>query len=456
MRLTVLCVCGTLVAFLSLSRTRAEEGIPLEDRGFGPCLATFRPVGACKPGEHDSTCPYHISLPPLDVHLPLHFLGLENIMQDLQNLKDSVDELREMCADCTGGRAGRNCGKQSERELKGGKNMHEDKTLEENDGDFKHECGKDSGNDHLNTKHISENKLNFMSNKNITATLEPPKKHLPESADKSEDNSLKETELYLVSSHEKTSTSDQATTNSDQIQKNKTIRDCSDHMLRGRSRSGVYMVTPDLRSSSFQVYCDMELDGGGWTLLQRRQDGRVSFNRTWVEYRAGFGVLDGGDFWLGNNKIHPLTRDRDMELRVELEDFQGVTGHAQYEYFRVASERLRYRLTVGGYSGTAGDALRFSKTYDHNNRAFTTPDRDNDRYPSGNCGAYYSSGWWFDACMAANLNGRYYTAGRYKGVRDGIFWGTWHNISSEYYPTNERQSFKSVRMMIRPKSFGSH
>uniref|UniRef100_A0A3Q2DV65 Fibrinogen like 2 n=1 Tax=Cyprinodon variegatus TaxID=28743 RepID=A0A3Q2DV65_CYPVA len=234
------------------------------------------------------------------------------------------------------------------------------------------------------------------------------------------------------------------------------IRDCSDHMLRGRSRSGVYMVTPDLRSSSFQVYCDMELDGGGWTLLQRRQDGRVSFNRTWVEYRAGFGVLDGGDFWLGNNKIHPLTRDRDMELRVELEDFQGVTGHAQYEYFRVASERLRYRLTVGGYSGTAGDALRFSKTYDHNNRAFTTPDRDNDRYPSGNCGAYYSSGWWFDACMAANLNGRYYTAGRYKGVRDGIFWGTWHNISSEYYPTNERQSFKSVRMMIRPKSFGSH
>ncbi|XP_038155832.1 uncharacterized protein LOC119793002 isoform X1 [Cyprinodon tularosa] len=236
----------------------------------------------------------------------------------------------------------------------------------------------------------------------------------------------------------------------------KAIRDCSDHMLRGRTRSGVYMVTPDLRSSSFQVYCDMELDGGGWTLLQRRQDGRVSFNRTWVEYRAGFGVLDGGDFWLGNNKIHPLTRDRDMELRVELEDFQGVTGHAQYEYFRVASERLRYRLTVGGYSGTAGDALRFSKTYDHNNRAFTTPDRDNDRYPSGNCGAYYSSGWWFDACMAANLNGRYYTAGRYKGVRDGIFWGTWHNISSEYYPTNERQSFKSVRMMIRPKSFGSH
>ncbi|KAM3609648.1 uncharacterized protein V6R79_018148 [Siganus canaliculatus] len=230
------------------------------------------------------------------------------------------------------------------------------------------------------------------------------------------------------------------------------MRDCSDYLLRGHRRSGVYLVTPDLRSRSFPVFCDMKQDEGGWTLLQRRHDGSVSFNRTWAEYRSGFGELDGGEFWLGNNMIHLLTRDRDMVLRVELEDYNGVMEYAEYEQFRVASERIRYRLSVGKYSGTAGDALRFSKSYDHNNRMFTTPDRDHDRYPSGNCGAYYSSGWWFDACMAANLNGRYYT-GKYKGVRDGIFWGTWHNISSESYPTSERQSFKAVRMMIRPKGF---
>nr|XP_019934055.1 PREDICTED: mucin-5AC-like isoform X1 [Paralichthys olivaceus] len=229
-------------------------------------------------------------------------------------------------------------------------------------------------------------------------------------------------------------------------------RDCSDHLLRGETSSGVYLVTPDIRSRSFSVLCDMELEGGGWTLLQRRHDGSVSFNRTWAEYRSGFGELHGGEFWLGNNMIHLLTRDRDMVLRVELEDFDGVTEHAEYAQFRVASERLRYRLTVGGYSGTAGDALRFSRSYDHNHRPFTTPDRDNDRYQSGNCGAYYSSGWWFDACMAANLNGRYYV-GKYRGVRDGIFWGTWPNISTEYFPTSDRGSFKSVRMMTRPKGF---
>ncbi|CAN9499194.1 unnamed protein product [Ophioblennius macclurei] len=230
------------------------------------------------------------------------------------------------------------------------------------------------------------------------------------------------------------------------------MRDCSDHLLRGVTESGVYLVTPDLRSRSFPVFCDMEREGGGWTVLQRRLDGSVSFNRSWAEYQSGFGELRGGEFWLGNSMIHLLTRERDMMLRVELQDFDGVEEYAEYALFRVGSERLRYKLTVGGYSGTAGDALRFNKQYDHNNRAFTTPDRDHDRYPSGNCGAYYSSGWWFDACMAANLNGRYYV-GSYKGVRDGIFWGTWHNISTEYYPTNDRQSFKKVRMMIRPKGF---
>ncbi|KAK0141902.1 Fibroleukin [Merluccius polli] len=227
-------------------------------------------------------------------------------------------------------------------------------------------------------------------------------------------------------------------------------RDCSDYLHRGHQSSGLHMVTPDPRYRPFPALCDMESHGGGWTVIQRRQDGSVSFNRTWAEYRDGFGEMSGGEFWLGNEKIHFLTRARDMVLRVELEDFEGVREHAEYGQFRVASERQRYRLSVGGYSGSAGDALRFSKHYDHHNRAFTTPDRDHDRYLSGNCGAYYSSGWWFDSCMAANLNGRYYV-GKYKGVRDGIFWGTWYNISSEYYLTNDRLSFKTVTMMIRPK-----
>lgn len=203
-------------------------------------------------------------------------------------------------------------------------------------------------------------------------------------------------------------------------------------------------------NKAFSVFCDMKSSGGGWTLIQHRFDGSISFNRTWDDYKHGFGNLKG-EFWLGNDKIHWLTSTQAMVLRIELEDLDGIKEYAQYDHFHVANESQHYRLTIEGYSGTAGDAMRYSKMFNHNKKNFTTPDRDNDQYTSGNCGAYYSSGWWFDACMAANLNGKYYET-KYKGVRNGIFWGTWHNISAEYYLTLDRQSFKTVRMMIRPRT----
>ena len=40
-------------------------------------------------------------------------------------------------------------------------------------------------------------------------------------------------------------------------------------------------------------------------MFQRRQDGKVNFNRKWTEYRDGFGDLNG-EFWLGNDHIHDI------------------------------------------------------------------------------------------------------------------------------------------------------
>lgn len=41
----------------------------------------------------------------------------------------------------------------------------------------------------------------------------------------------------------------------------------------------------NLFSLCLKAFCDMETEGGGWTLLQKRFDGHVDFHRTWQEYK---------------------------------------------------------------------------------------------------------------------------------------------------------------------------
>ncbi|KAL8212562.1 UNVERIFIED_CONTAM: hypothetical protein K2H54_050743 [Gekko kuhli] len=226
-------------------------------------------------------------------------------------------------------------------------------------------------------------------------------------------------------------------------------RDCADIHKQGIQDSGIYTIQPIPLRQPFEAYCDMVTDGGGWTVIQRRQDGAVDFNRTWQEYRQGFGSLQG-EHWLGNEHLHSLTRLGQHILRIELEDWHGVKRHAIYRKFKVASEANKYRLTAREYQGSAGNALSYSRNYNHDHKCFTTWDSDNDNYPMGNCGTYYGAGWWFDSCLAANLNGKYHR-GRYSGVTSGIYWGTWYILIDKR--TNQKYSFKKVEMKTRPLSF---
>ena len=166
----------------------------------------------------------------------------------------------------------------------------------------------------------------------------------------------------------------------------------------------------------------METDGGGWTVFQRRQDGSVDFYRYWTDYENGFGDLTG-EFWLGLSKIHRLTKEGSNTLRVDLGDFEGNTRYANYSTFSISDGSTEYILTVGGYSGTAGDAL--INNFNLNGMKFSTRDNDNDNWSGWNCAVGHTGAWWFKDCFRSHLNGPYYTNPTGAGKWNGIIWNDW-------------------------------
>ncbi|XP_041463842.1 fibrinogen C domain-containing protein 1-like [Lytechinus variegatus] len=170
--------------------------------------------------------------------------------------------------------------------------------------------------------------------------------------------------------------------------------DCADIQARGANVSGVYAIYPGKQTN---VYCDMETDGGNWTVFQRRTDGSQNFNRNWSDYKTGFGSISS-EHWLGNDIIHQLSSQRNYELRVDLEGFKGNTLYANYDTFRIDNETLGYLLTVSGYSGNTGDTLWY-----HNGRTFLTPDMNSQ------CARDYRVGWWYGPvghCFTVDNNGK--------------------------------------------------
>lgn len=125
-------------------------------------------------------------------------------------------------------------------------------------------------------------------------------------------------------------------------------KSCADFYKSGQRKSGVYKIKPD-GLGPFDVFCDQKTAGGGWTVIQKRLDGSVNFNRVWKDYKNGFGNLNG-EFWLGLDKIHRLTKTKN-KVRVELQDWSGNSAYAEYSFFAVASEKTKYKMSLGSYYG---------------------------------------------------------------------------------------------------------
>lgn len=166
--------------------------------------------------------------------------------------------------------------------------------------------------------------------------------------------------------------------------------DCEDALNKGFTKSGVYSIKPKASLRPFQAWCDMESEGGGWTLIQTRFDGLVDFYRTWKEYRNGFGSADS-EHWLGNNFIRHITENNDYELKIELTGFEeNEFALAKYSPFQIGSEDEKYKLNIGNFTSDDGIADSFSG---QNGYMFTTKDSDNDVWPQ-NCADLGHGAWW--------------------------------------------------------------
>ncbi|XP_069107650.1 microfibril-associated glycoprotein 4-like isoform X1 [Argopecten irradians] len=206
--------------------------------------------------------------------------------------------------------------------------------------------------------------------------------------------------------------------------------DCQQMLQAGYTQSGVYTISVTGKDLT-PVWCDMETDGGGWTVFQRRIDNTTDFYRDWAEYRDGFGDAHH-DYWLGNDKLHLLTSPAgSTELRIDMGDFEGHTAYAKYSSFSIGDAHDKYRLTVSGYTGTAGDSFAGR----HSGHRFYTKD-DDDTY---GCSVVYHGAWWYNTCHDSNLNGEY-LGGAHSAYARGVVWDSWKGYL---------YSLKSTKMMIR-------
>uniref|UniRef100_A0A7N6A1P8 Fibrinogen C-terminal domain-containing protein n=1 Tax=Anabas testudineus TaxID=64144 RepID=A0A7N6A1P8_ANATE len=169
-------------------------------------------------------------------------------------------------------------------------------------------------------------------------------------------------------------------------------------------------------------YCDMDSSGGGWTVFQRRMDGTVNFYRPWDYYKFGFGD-PAGEYYLGLDNIHYLTKQRHYGLRVNMQDFNGNKCNG-------------YKLQVSEFiNGGAGDALTY-----HNGQKFSTFDKDQDP-DSRNCARLYLGAFWYNECHNANPTEVYHWGADGTIFAVGVSWYQWKG--HDYF-------LKSISMKIRP------
>ena len=176
----------------------------------------------------------------------------------------------------------------------------------------------------------------------------------------------------------------------------------------------------------------------GWIIIQRRINASVSFERSWDEYAAGFGDVDG-NFWLGLEAIHNLTAAQPMSLQIDIVPFNISAVSIPYQQIQVGDAASEYLLTIT--SNTSGHTSLYTSLNFHSGCKFSTSDNDNDEKPNTNCAEFHRAGWWFSNCVSMHLNGVYGIATRRTQLH--VYMHAYFLSSDTYEP------IRTVTMKIR-------
>ncbi|XP_052265849.1 neurogenic locus notch homolog protein 2-like isoform X3 [Dreissena polymorpha] len=184
--------------------------------------------------------------------------------------------------------------------------------------------------------------------------------------------------------------------------------DCSDLLNRNSVvQSGVYYITTPVSHTKIQVFCDMDTDGGGWTVFQKRFNGRESFHRNFIDYENGFGDVNA-EHWLGLKYIQEITSAGSHRLRLDVTHFNRSKGYDVYDNFSLQPGPA-YTMNLGARLELSGLQLRYAINVENGCRgcAFSTYDHDVDEDHNQSCAYYFQGGWWYNSCYTVNLNGLY-------------------------------------------------
>ena len=197
----------------------------------------------------------------------------------------------------------------------------------------------------------------------------------------------------------------------------------------------------------FSVFCDMSLGTGddGWTVIQRRaplgaatNDYIGAWNRSWYDYKSGFGDLHG-NFWLGLHNIRRILLSPGIQSSQSTFDlYIGMeTNHpnsplrrcAYYHDFNIGPEEEDFKLTLGSFDrteaanfcGSANAMNTLDQLTPHSNNMFSTYDHDVDGHSTTNCAASHGGGWWFKNCYDSHLNGAYNNGIKWEGITEAEY-----------------------------------